>query len=90
MKYMLAICGLFLSSTAYGWYWVPPKNRINLFVGMGPTVFKTEVTNKLVTVTQKNEVIYGIGYERLVLKRLVLSTQVFNNKSGVVGLGLEF
>ena len=84
------MCSLLMSCNAYGWYYTPVKNRINLFAGLGPTVLKTEITNKSVVVTQKMDVVYGVGYERLVFKRVVLSTQMFNNKTGVVGLGFEF
>ena len=66
------------------------KNRLRVMGGVGPDGFSTSKSDKEITVKDKNEPVFGLGYERKISKRFSLGGQVISNGTYTLDLGVDF
>jgi hypothetical protein len=66
------------------------KNRIRLMGGIGPSGFDTTKRRNSVEVETTEDILGGVGYDRLITEEWSLGGQVLSNGTYTIGLGLDF
>lgn len=66
------------------------KNRVRIMGGVGPQGYHLKEGTTEVNVSNRNKVVFGLGYERKVYKDLSLGAQAISNGTYTLDLGLDF
>ena len=65
-------------------------NRVRFVGGFGPQGVDISKSATEITVSNKTEPVFGLGYDRKVSKRFSLGGQFISNGTYTLGLGLDF
>jgi hypothetical protein len=65
-------------------------NRFKIVAGYGPDGFKSRQSNNTVDIASKNDLLGGLGYDRMLGKELSVGGQVLSNGTTTLGVGYDF
>ncbi len=66
------------------------NNRVRILGGVGPQGFHLNQDTSKINVSDRNKIVFGLGYDRRIYKRLSIGGEAISNGTYLLNLGLDF